>query len=79
MPVRRGGGMPEKKASKAASPPAEAPMPTMGKAISGEFFGAFSTSTATVWFFGLRSLLPFAALMIFPWSQITYLLSIDFY
>jgi hypothetical protein len=27
----RSGGRPEKKASKAANPPAEAPMPTMGK------------------------------------------------
>ncbi len=31
MPGSVSAGMPEKKASKAASPPAEAPMPTMGK------------------------------------------------
>ena len=31
MPLSVSAGMPEKKASNAASPPADAPMPTMGK------------------------------------------------
>jgi hypothetical protein len=31
MPVSAAGGIPEKKASNAASPPADAPMPTTGK------------------------------------------------
>jgi hypothetical protein len=31
MPVSASAGMPEKKASKAAKPPAEAPMPITGK------------------------------------------------
>jgi hypothetical protein len=31
-------GIPEKKASKAASPPAEAPMPTMGNGFIGSTF-----------------------------------------
>jgi hypothetical protein len=33
MPGSVSAGMPEKKASKAASPPAEAPMPTMGNVL----------------------------------------------
>src|ERR1035438_3151566 len=35
MPGSRSAGMAEKKASKAPSPPADAPMPTMGKALDG--------------------------------------------
>ena len=35
MPGSESAGMPEKKASKAASPPAEAPMPTTGKSADG--------------------------------------------
>ncbi len=38
MPGSTSAGMAEKKASKAASPPAEAPMPTMGKPFSGSKF-----------------------------------------
>jgi hypothetical protein len=33
-------GMPEKNASNAASPPAEAPMPTIGKSAADEAFGS---------------------------------------
>jgi hypothetical protein len=35
MPLSVSAGMPEKKASKAANPPADAPMPTMGKIAFG--------------------------------------------
>ena len=39
MPGSTSAGRPEKKASKAASPPAEAPMPTIEKFVSGGPFG----------------------------------------
>jgi hypothetical protein len=38
--------MPEKKASKAARPPAEAPMPTMGKGVGLELEDVVSTALA---------------------------------
>jgi hypothetical protein len=38
--------MPEKKASKAAKPPAEAPMPTMGKGVGVELEEVVSTALA---------------------------------
>jgi hypothetical protein len=38
--------MPEKKASKAAKPPAEAPMPTMGKGVGVELGDVASTAWA---------------------------------
>jgi hypothetical protein len=40
-------GMPEKKASKAASPPAEAPMPTTGKPVAG-FSSVTGNSVSTL-------------------------------
>jgi hypothetical protein len=64
--------MPEKKASKAASPPADAPMPTIGKLESdGTEFGVASNPGALV----EASFASFLAVMIFSkraWIQNTY-------
>ncbi len=61
MPGGQSVGMPEKKASKAASPPAEAPMPTIGKSVRG------SACSCTSFFFpaSFRGLAFSAAGMVF--------------
>ena len=51
IPGSTSAGMPEKKASKAASPPAEAPMPTMGKPFSGS--NSKGRTGFRPWLFGL--------------------------
>jgi hypothetical protein len=49
-------GMPEKKASKAASPPAEAPMPTIGKLVPVEPGGPAGSAGKAAFFIFLAGM-----------------------
>ncbi len=53
MPGSTSAGMAEKKASKAASPPAEAPMPTMGKSFTDSRADGSSGLSAAGFLFSL--------------------------